>query len=670
MRYRPFLDDDNEPLEYQPDPLGRVDQGRWASKALRDGFGRIEPDEQLEAFRDAWRSGATYRELFGDGALQLKGRVADDGENRRSDVAKIETLLNRVGLYDLDFTDGPTGLYSSILGGSLKNFQTAAGLEVDGIVNPDGETHRSLTSGLTPDASAKRVNSGSQREVAETNRRAPDGARVVSADNRDGEERGGYRPSFLPARFLTPEAQQEFEQKSGLKLRKTANGFELVNPATGEPFAQMPRELAAELARDWTWFSDRVWLLSAVARQDLTRNEKRAVVDRLLPAADPEKFGIDKSLPGFARRVAKQRFQEEHRRVEALRRTLYDGVDALEQEATRDEVLPRLRQNLLPELYSEGRQLREILLDLVPVLGNARSYVHFQNELAAAREKIEAGDWSGAAESGGLAFLNAVGMYPGANIAKLAGKVALKVVPYGEATAAAVKLGRMEKRWDDLSEPINASKIFGKHYDNLPDHLKDRLNRVANWSQGGAGQEFAFHLGKQVDPLATQPGALKLPIGRRTHDMVKRDFHEVVLDDIRHAFAKFRGNPAPSPTQGIHHEVKTGAGPLKSNQRAFDDLVNNNPSIAASLGVRRIRALRVLPSEIPPQFVIDHSRSHLARLVTAGKLPQADADALMKGVNDHLRSRTATVRTLDYVAFLSHLAATGERNAIDPAFNR
>jgi hypothetical protein len=469
----------------------------------------------------------------------------------------------------------------------------------------------------------------------------------------------------MPARFLTPETQREFEQKSGLRLKRSSDGFELIDPGTGEPFAHMSRELTAELARDWPWFTDRIWLLSAVARQDLTRDEKRAVIDRLLPAADPEKFGVHKALPGVMRQGAKWRFQQEDRRVEALRRALYDGVDALEQEAGQDQALARLRETLFPELYSAGRQLREILLDTLPFLGNARSYVHFENELAAAREKIEAGDWSGAAGSGGLAFLNALGTLPGASTMRAVGKHAPKIVPYGEAMIAEVKLGRMARQWGNLSEPINPAKLFGTRFENLSPEMKAKIRPITNWAVGAAGEDFARHRARQVDPSATIPDALKSPIGRRrTHDILKRDLRDVVIDDLGALWARLRNAPPPAATPGVHLEVKTGAGTKKSNQTAFDDLVNNNRNIAAALNIRSINALRVLPSEIPPQFLVKHAEAWLAR----SKTPKPVADELMAGLHDQIKMRNSKFRTLDYIVLLSRLSrlgATTERNVID-----
>jgi peptidoglycan hydrolase-like protein with peptidoglycan-binding domain len=666
MAYRRYHDEDDDTFGLE---------GAWGSTAARPGFGRIEPDERLEASREAWRRGASYQELFGTHPFELKARVGNDGENNPSDVAKLQTLLDRLGFYDLQFTDGPTGLYGSDLDDSLKRFQATADLKVDGIADPGGETITSLSAGLTPHASARgnattdtHPPTKSEATPASQDTAVARPPRVSAGTNAgnvsDGGPRNEYKPALMPARFLTPETQREFEQKSGLKLKRSSDGFELIDPTTGEPFAHMSRELTAELARDWPWFTDRIWLLSEVARQDLTRDEKRAVIDSLLPAADPEKFGVRKALPGVMRQGAKWRFQQEDRRVEALRRALYDGVDALEHEAGRDQALSRLRETLFPELYSEGRQLREILLDTLPFLGNARSYVHFENELAAAREKIEAGDWSGAEESGGLAFLNALGTIPGASTLRAVGKHAPKLVPYGEAVIAEVKFGRMARQWENLSEPINPAKLFGKRFENLAPEMKAKIGPITNWAVGAAGQDYARHWARRVDPSAKIPDTLKLPIGRRTHDILKRDFRDVVVDDVAARWAKLRKAPPPTPTPGIHQEVKTGAGTKKPNQAAFDDLANNNRDVAAALSIRSIEALRVLPSEIPAQFLVEHAESWLAR----SKTPKSVANELMAGLHEQIRTRDSKFRTLDYIVLLSRLSrlgATAERNVID-----
>ena len=78
---------------------------------------------------------------FSDADLpRLSAPVGPDEVNRPEDVAKIETILNRLGYFRLNPSQGPSGIYHSELMGSLKAFQAANALVQDGVTDPRGPT--------------------------------------------------------------------------------------------------------------------------------------------------------------------------------------------------------------------------------------------------------------------------------------------------------------------------------------------------------------------------------------------------------------------------------------------------------------------------------------------------------------------------------------------------
>jgi hypothetical protein len=71
----------------------------------------------------------------------LRGPVGPYKENRRGDVAKVQSLLHDVGYFDANETDGPTGIYAkALMDEPIRKFQEDNGLAVDGFLEPDGET--------------------------------------------------------------------------------------------------------------------------------------------------------------------------------------------------------------------------------------------------------------------------------------------------------------------------------------------------------------------------------------------------------------------------------------------------------------------------------------------------------------------------------------------------
>jgi hypothetical protein len=73
-----------------------------------------------------------------DGIFALSDAVGPRRRNRRNDVLKVETLLANAGDHDLE--DGPTGYAGAHLDQAIRAFQKRRELEVDGVLEPDGET--------------------------------------------------------------------------------------------------------------------------------------------------------------------------------------------------------------------------------------------------------------------------------------------------------------------------------------------------------------------------------------------------------------------------------------------------------------------------------------------------------------------------------------------------
>ena len=98
-----------------------------------DPFGRVlaepKPDPEIMDFRNPFR---------------LRHAVGMEGLNDRRDVAKVENLLGRTGALDLDKTDGLTGFFGARADEAVRKFQRDRGLKVDGLINPNGPTIKTL----------------------------------------------------------------------------------------------------------------------------------------------------------------------------------------------------------------------------------------------------------------------------------------------------------------------------------------------------------------------------------------------------------------------------------------------------------------------------------------------------------------------------------------------
>ena len=99
--------------------------------------------------REAWKRNALLDE-GGDALFETRAGVGDDEANGRVDVAKIETLLESSGAFDLKFLDGPTGFFAADKGDAIRAFQRAKGIDEDGTVRPRDVTMRALKAAVQP----------------------------------------------------------------------------------------------------------------------------------------------------------------------------------------------------------------------------------------------------------------------------------------------------------------------------------------------------------------------------------------------------------------------------------------------------------------------------------------------------------------------------------------
>ena len=120
---------------------------------LPDPFGRVlaapKPEPEIMNFKNPFR---------------IRESVGMDGLNARRDVAKVESLLGRVGDLNLAETDGVTGFVGLRMDEAIRRFQKRNRLRVDGQINPGGETLTTLGATLAAELESDAdTNDGSGR---------------------------------------------------------------------------------------------------------------------------------------------------------------------------------------------------------------------------------------------------------------------------------------------------------------------------------------------------------------------------------------------------------------------------------------------------------------------------------------------------------------------------
>lgn len=220
-------------IEQLPDRFGRVGEG---ATEIRDPTEEPIGQALFQEFRDAWAEGRALPELFGArDTLEIRAGIGEGRQNRRPDVAKVETLMDALGEHDASPTDGPTGFLNTRLEEDVQRFQVRNGLTVDGIVDPGGETLRQIQGELSrtlgpdaltrpsarPGAIGSRFDAAAEDPLAEFPEGPGDGANLIPTQSsgglpgseRDGRPDTGERLSREEFLRISRESERRFNEE-------------------------------------------------------------------------------------------------------------------------------------------------------------------------------------------------------------------------------------------------------------------------------------------------------------------------------------------------------------------------------------------------------------------------------------------------------------------------
>ncbi len=197
-----LLEADHDDLEFEPDMRGRKHLDRWVRKN-NPVFDPTFEDPAVDRMREAWTRNALLEE-GGAALFEIRAEVGDEETNGRVDVAKVETLLEASGAFDLKTLEGPTGFFAADKGDAIRAFQRANGIDEDGKVRRNDATMRALKATVQP----KIRQAVAARAKAATETQRPDGGTP--------EQEGKTQ---LAQRRLSPE---EAKREDRLKMNEAA----------------------------------------------------------------------------------------------------------------------------------------------------------------------------------------------------------------------------------------------------------------------------------------------------------------------------------------------------------------------------------------------------------------------------------------------------------------
>ena len=471
------------------------------------------------------------------------------------------------------------------------------------------------------------------------------------------------------------EAFAALEATTSFRLRLRSDG----KIAIGEP-DQPPLALVS-----WS-------VARAIARNPEKVRERFALIDRLITSQEPDQALRDKVdqvldlVTGPALVLDSRDTPYEPLSVKETREAVFAARAAIRESANPDAVRAGLIATFFPEVAEDPIAWGELLLDVLPIIGEIRSAGDAIESFDAMAEALARGDLDEAAKQGLLGALSAAGALPALGplfktlrtLTRRALRtrrvaVALRTSDRLKALHGKFAVAQRRGRMPEFIRHITAEEAFAEVWPQLSADQKKLLKGLMPHFKGKPVElEFKRLLENAgIDLVTTGQDKLLLASGKKTVlDAVSRNGFS---DGVR-IFANSFILPTPG-AKGTIFEFKMGDAPPSTNQMAGKAEVEQ--ANASGQMLRTMRGSPVVDHEVlrygfneVPEDVIEREAERLLRNhangVRSKRLSHADVDELVQVfVSWHRQLRHDTAGEVMTVAeaFIALGIAASERAA-------
>ena len=267
--------------------------------------------------------------------------------------------------------------------------------------------------------------------------------------------------------------------------------------------------------------------------------------------------------------------------------------------------------------FLSSGQMREMVLDLLPIIGNVRSAAEAYESYRDAIEALEREDWGAFVEHGGMGLLNTLGAVGGpfggplVRIVKAGMRYLADATPVVRRAVAAHGMKKAANRAGKLYPGVRVEKALGRAFDRLTDEQKKKVRGIFPNVVGKAGERHAIRQAKNAGQPVTQQGprtATTVDMGGKT---ATRRYDALIGEVQRNffvdAFRIFHPN-----ARTVAMEVKAGAS-HSARQRKIDRAVEADGSFA-----RQVLLLRYPVKAIPEKEFERAARDMFSKHISAG----------------------------------------------------
>ena len=290
--------------------------------------------------------------------------------------------------------------------------------------------------------------------------------------------------------------------------------------------------------------------------------------------------------------------------------------------------------------FLSSGQMREIVLDLMPIIGNIRSAEDAYESWRDAYEAASRGDWGAFVAHGGMGALNTIGAIGGPFSGPIVGMLRAGIRRLADETPGLAQvlarrdIGKAADAAAKSIDPIQVQKVLKKTFGRLTEDQKKTVKGIFPNILGTSAERHAIDQLERLGQNVAKQGRATtdtVNVGGKT---VKRRHDARIAELERNFFV--RGMKAFDPdARSIGVEVKAQSSSFRK-QAAADAAMEKDGSI-----VQKVLPLRYPARAIPEKVLEKTTRGMLAKHVTGkpGGLSEQDVDRIVAGVKRLRRSK-------------------------------
>ncbi|MDF1749951.1 MAG: hypothetical protein P1V34_13850 [Alphaproteobacteria bacterium] len=311
---------------------------------------------------------------------------------------------------------------------------------------------------------------------------------------------------------------------------------------------------------------------------------------------------------------------------------LMDVVEGRASGASEAELAETLVNAYAPDREEDLALARDLLLDMLPIVGEIRSAQDAVTDFTAMTKAIEAGDWKLASQSGLFGVLAVAGAVPGfGKVAKLARTTlvrGLRTTAAGRRVVAGVRLAKFERQFPEKFKTFNTKDLI----QGIPEADQRSVQLLLNMSMGDVTEKEVVQAMKDAG-FDVVDERKYLAVGKK-HDLADsaRIYDAATPEGVDNLLGIFW---RPDERKlGTAIEVKSGKARLGPSQKLNDIGTIKESAIIGSkekskFSVQNVRYLRVRLDQIDPKHLEGSLSKRLGDVVKKGKLSKEAADTIL-----------------------------------------